>query len=248
MLARGATPQDVACCERALTVLCRDFDPPSIALVDAVAVYQAAARMEKLAAGLKLRMAARAEESKAWRHAGYRNPAEWLARISGTSAGAAHAELAASERLDGLPGTSDALSRGELSTAQATAIADAAAVEPAAEARLLTRAKRASIKELREDCARVKASADPDAEARHARICRERSLRTFTDHDGAWNLHARGPVEAGASVMAALQPLMDEIFTEARSEGRRESPEAYAFDSLVRLAGRPAASGKTKPK
>jgi hypothetical protein len=61
-------------------------------------------------------------------------------------------------------------------------------------------------------------------------------LRTFTDHEGAWNLQARGPVDAGARVMAALRPLIEDAFRAARFDGRRESPDAYAFDALVELA------------
>src|SRR5262249_36529391 len=114
--------------------------------------------------------------------------------------------------------------------------------------RLLTTAARTSVRELRDTCARVKAAADPDADARHARIRRERCLRTFTDHDGAWNLHARGPVDAGARVMAALGPLIDEVFAAARVDGRRESSDAYAFDALVALADRPVAGGRRSSK
>jgi hypothetical protein len=51
-----------------------------------------------------------------------------------------------------------------------------------------------------------------------------------------WHLHALGNPEDGAQVMAALRPITDEIFAGARQEGRREPPEAYAFDALVQLA------------
>jgi hypothetical protein len=36
--------------------------------------------------------------------------------------------------------------------------------------------------------------------------------------------------------MAALGPIQEEIFRQARRQGRRESPDAYAFDNLVQLA------------
>jgi hypothetical protein len=242
------TAGDVQSQAAALVALCRDFDPVAIPLADAVTVYETLAHMERLIAGARLRMTARAESSKLWRHAGYRSPAEWLARLAGTSTGVAHAELTTSERLGSLPGTEQAVRDGALSTTQAVAVADAAAVDPSAEDRLLASAARRTVRELRDDCARVKAAADPDADARHARICRERSLRTFTDHEGAWNLHARGPLDAGARVMAALQPLIDAVFTAARGDGRRESPDAYAFDALVELAERPATAGRTNPK
>jgi hypothetical protein len=236
MFASLVTTEDVTSCETALVELCRRFDPAAIPLSEAAAVYDALAHIEKLAAGAKLRTAARAEASKAWRHAGFRSPAEWLAHRSGTSVGAAHAELKASEQLRQLPGTTDALCHGAVSPAQATAIAEAAVVDPASENRLLNEAERSSLRGLRDECARTRAAADPDAEARYERINRERSLRSFTDHDGAWNLHARGPVDVGARVMAALGPIIDDVFNRARDENRTEATATYAFDALVQLA------------
>ena len=103
------TADDVKTHEAALVGLCRDFDPTAIPLTDAVAVYQSLAHMEKLVAGAKLRLAARVEASNHWRRTGHPSPAACLARLAGTSTGAAQAELAASEHLDRLPGTTDAL-------------------------------------------------------------------------------------------------------------------------------------------
>jgi hypothetical protein len=67
-------------------------------------------------------------------------------------------------------------------------------------------------------------------------IHRRRRLRALTDQDGGWHLNGFGNPESGAQVMAALGPIQEEIFHQARKEGRRESPDAYAFDSLVQLA------------
>jgi len=232
------TPSEVRSHEAGLVRLCREFDPVSIPLADAVAVYESLAHMEKLIAGAKLRMATRVDESNEWRCRGHRSAAECLARLSGTTSGAAHAELMTSQRLASLPGTGQAVRQGDLSTVQAAAITDAASVDPTAEDRLLRAAARRTVRELRDDCARTKAAAEPDAHARYERIHRERSLRTFTDHEGAWNLHARGPIDSGGRVMSALQPLIDAVFTSARADGRRESGDAYAFDALVELADR----------
>ncbi|HEY1281282.1 MAG TPA: DUF222 domain-containing protein [Acidimicrobiales bacterium] len=242
--------------ETVLAALCGELDPVTVPLPDAPAVYEALAHMEKLAAGAKLRMASRVTESLEWRRRGWRSPAEWLARTSGTSTGAAHAELATSQRLAALAHTDEAVRHGQLSAPQATAIADAATADPSAEGRLVAKADRSSLQELRQICARTKAAADPDPDGRYERIRRERALRTFTDHEGAWNLQARGPVDAGARVMAALRPLIDDVFSAARLDGRRESPDAYAFDALVELADHvstapsetSARSPATKPK
>jgi len=215
---------------------CARFDPAAVALDEAAAVYEALAGIEKLAAGARLRLAARVDASHVWRQAGYRSAADWLARTAGVSVGAAHAELAASTQLTVLAATDDAVRRGTLSTVQAAVVAAAAAADPAAEQRLLAQAATASLRQLREECARVTAAADPDAAARYERIHRERSVGWFTDHDGAWNLHARGPAHLGATVVAALRPLIDDAFDAARRERRQEPEAAYAFDALVALA------------
>src|SRR5262249_1988693 len=149
MFVKHVTASEVRSHEAALVHLCREFDPVAIPLSDAVAVYESLAHMEKLIAGAKLRMAARVEESNEWRRKGHRTAAECLARLSGTSNGAAHAELTTSQRLASLPGTEQAVRQGELSTAQTAAVADAASADPAAEDRLLRTAARRSVRELR---------------------------------------------------------------------------------------------------
>ena len=67
-------------------------------------------------------------------------------------------------------------------------------------------------------------------------------------------MHAQGRPEDVALVMAAIGPMADKAFAQARKEGRRERPEAYAFDGLVALAsgggaqaspGRRCCSGST---
>jgi hypothetical protein len=146
--------------------------------------------------------------------------------------------LATSARLGQLPATEAALRRGDLSCPQADAITDAAAVNPAAEADLVGLAGRSSLAELRQQCARAKAAGDPDPERTHRRIHRARRLSQHTDAEGAWCLHARGTTDAGAVLATALEPIVDEIFTQARREDRREPREAYAFDALIELARR----------
>ena len=172
-----------------------------------------------------------------------RRAADWLAHTTGTTVAAAQTELDTSKRLGALAMTDDAVRSGDLSVTQAAVVAAAAAVDPGAETRLLAAAANASVKGLRDECARVKAAADPDADARYQRIHQERSLRTFTDADGAWHLHARGPAHLGAQVTAALDGLTDHRFHQAYAEGGREPRQAYGFDALVALAG-PTSRGR----
>jgi hypothetical protein len=146
--------------------------------------------------------------------------------------------LETSKRLHRLPATEAALRRGDLSRPQADTIADAAVVNPAAERSLLRTAEHSSLSELRQHASRAKAAADPDPNATHRRIHRARRLRRFTDSEGAWNLHARGTVDAGAAFNAALDPIIDELFRAAHRAGRHEPRDAYAFDAVMELARR----------
>jgi hypothetical protein len=109
----------------------------------------------------------------------------------------------------------------------------------------LNTARKATLRDLKDECGRVKAAADPDRETTVRRIHCERSVRTYTDADGAWNLHARGTAAAGARVEAALRPLVEAEFTTARGDGRRESFEAYRFDALVTAVTRPPTATAT---
>jgi hypothetical protein len=127
---------------------------------------------------------------------------------------------------------------GTLSGLQAGAIADAGAVDPDAVGRLLDIAATTNTTELREECLRTKAAADPDRDATHRRIHSERCLRTFTDREGARNLIVRGPADCVTHIERALEPMIDELFTKARADGCAEQRAAYAFDAFVALAER----------
>ena len=128
-----------------------------------------------------------------------------------------------------------------LSPQKVEAIASAATVAPEAEARLLDGAARKPLAQVRQECLAARAGVDRDET--HERIRRERKLREFCDREGAWNLHARGTVEAGALVRSVLDPIVDALFKTALAEGRKEAREAYAFDALVEAARRAAGGG-----
>ena len=123
-----------------------------------------------------------------------------------------------------------------MSAVQAGLISSAAAANPAEERRLIELASRVSLAELREECARVRAAADPDPEATNRRLHAGRRLRRYLDSEGFWNLHANGTPQAGAAFNAVLDPIIDRIFKTARAHGQREHPDAYAFDALMHLA------------
>jgi hypothetical protein len=86
---------------------------------------------------------------------------------------------------------------------------------------------------LRNECARVKAAACVDEDARYERVHASRSLRSWTDADGAGRIDIRGPVDATAKVLAAIAPFQRELFDQARADGRRERHDALSFDAVV---------------
>jgi hypothetical protein len=234
----------------ALARFVADLDPDTVPTDDAPGLWLAGDHVERLGAAVKVLLARRVDDSKHWKETGDASAAHWIARQSGTTITAGKRIVTTSNRLSELDRTGTALRAGQLSTQQTELIADAAAQDPESESGLLEAARCQSLAELRETCGRVKAAADPDPEARYRRIHRNRRLRQGTTADGAWTLHMRGPVDAGAGLNAVLGPVIDEMFRAARTEGRREPREAYAFDALCELVNRanhPTESSSKRP-
>ena len=212
------------------------FGAAVVSAADAEAVVQLAAGIEGVAATLKALAAARVAEGGAWKAGGERSAAHHLARTTGTSVAQAVETIETGRRLEQLPVVAAAARDGALSAPQASALAGAAAADPAAERRLVEAARGSSLGELRTECARTRAAAAADLEARRAAIHRRRYLRSYTDSEGAWNLRVCDNPEVGAQVMAALEPIRDRLFRAARKEGRREPLEAHGADALAELA------------
>lgn len=215
----------------ALRTFADRFDPALYSAADASVVMEHAARIEKMAATVKALAAKRVADTELWRRGGDRSPAHHLARATGTSVGEARDAIDTAAKLSALPDVDRAARAGRLSPRQASAIADAAAVDPAQQRNLLDVARRSSLRELQDECHRIKA-ASVDSEENYRRIHRERSVRTWTDRGGAAHLHATGPADHVAAMLAALEPGIDERFHAARRNNRPEPRQAYAFDAL----------------
>jgi hypothetical protein len=210
----------------------------------AMKMMQIYAEHERVAAAGKALMARRVAESGAWRKSGEKSAAHFVAAKTGTSVGQAVNVIETANRLADLPQTEKALREGKLSETQAKEIASAAAADPKSEKKLLDVAAKESLVELKEQCVRVRAAALPDEKERYARIHARRRLRTWTDAEGAFRLDALLTPDAGAKVVAALEPLRERIFREARKQGRKEPYDAYGADALVELAASSRAGGK----
>src|SRR5690606_21973082 len=190
----------------------------------------------RLAQAGTLLTAARATETQAWRAEGFRSQAEWYAHHHRCSARAAHDHLDTAARLAHQPALEDALRQGRLNAEQATAISDAAAVDPTAESTLVARADRESLAGLRDHARKAKAAARADDARRHEHLRRNRFLRTWIDGEGAWNIQGRTTATSGIPIDAALRAGREAVVDVARRPGIRESFDAYTADALEWLA------------
>jgi hypothetical protein len=212
-------------------------DPSVFTPVEAAELFAGLDRAERAAAAGKAVLAELASSPSVCKLHGHASAADHYAAVAGTSIGAARSALATSGALADLPATKEALLRGEVSASQGQIVADAATVNPRAEAELLAAAKRGrSHRELREDALRAKAAADADREATEARIHAARRCSEHTDGEGAWHLHARGTALTGSIIRSELDLLADQIFRERRGSGTIESTDAYRLDALRRMA------------
>jgi hypothetical protein len=241
-------PQVVSSVARQLAGLCEALDPDAVPLPEVAGLFGDLERIERLAAGAKLRLLRRVDDAEVAVQAGDRSTAEWVARATGTTVGAARELLDTSQRLVTQAATDAAIARGMLSEVQARAVADAVAVDPGAEHALLAAAEREGVRELRDRCAQTKANAHADAAARRHAIHRGRYARMFRDAEGGWNLHARRLPEEGAEFEALLAPFAHARFEAARRVGAHASHEAYRADALLDLARAANAEGSARPK
>jgi len=219
-----------------LRQLVERLDPEVLEPAFATTLVEDFAFMQNLCAAGKALAARRVASSGAWQAQGDRTPAHWMARKTGSSVGQAAGILETAKRLEDLSGTDQAVRAGKLSETQAGHIASAAGANPAFEGELLKAAETEGVGQLKERCTKIKATSVPDEIARHESIRRGRYLRNWTDQLGAFRLDGRFTPEAGALVMAVLEPYKDQAFRQARKAGRREPYDAYAADALLAMA------------
>lgn len=212
------------------------LDPDVLDPRAAVTLMSLLARGEKLCAAGKSLAASQVAASGTWRRSGDRTAAHFVARTTGDLVGETVVAIETAMRIKDLPATDKAYRSGELTQDQAAEIASAAALAPQAEESLLDVAQSEGTARLRQVSAQVKAAACKDEAERAERLHRQRSVRTWTESDGAIRLDARLTPEAGAQVKSVLDVLREERFLEARRQGRRESYEALQADALEEMA------------
>ena len=210
------------------------FDPALIDGYAAKRVVEDCAEIERFIGAIKTLAIGRVAGTAVWNQQGDRSAAHYVARVCGSSLGEAIATVDAAGRLEELPATETALRAGKLSRVQVSEVTAAAVADPASETRLLQKARRGTVKDLKELSARVKAAVRDD-KTEYLRIRRDRHLRTWRDGDGV-HLHLQSTPEDVDTVLAAIQPYRRAIFDAARAGEDREPPGAYDADALVAMA------------
>jgi hypothetical protein len=216
-----------------------ELDPAACNGRQALRTMRVFTRIKNAASAGEGRMARRFDETRVWARDGHRSGAHAVASATGTSVGQATGTLQTAERLEHLGRTAETFAKGRLSPAQAAEIAHAASEVPEAEDELLLKVRDERFAPFKDRCRRIAASAHDPLE-RAKRINANRSCRTWTDAEGAWNLSARGTTADGGRIMAAIGAEADTVFKAARARGDRDSLDAYRFDALRNLVTRDA--------
>jgi hypothetical protein len=178
---------------------------------------------------------------------GHGSAAQWLGSLSGSSEASAKGRLAAAERAGSTPVLAEALHNGDLSPAQLGVITRTGAEVDDAAATLLDLAKGgASLQELSDTAARLKAGARKreDERARRDRVHAHRHLRWRQVEGGG----VRGDFFCDEVEWAKVAPLL-----EARAKARWKaagsqdgaSLEAHRVDAFLELLG--ASDGPDEP-
>ena len=236
------------------------FEPARYDGKDAARLVEAFTLGKRLCSAGETLAAARAAECNAHLATGHRDPADWLAAVTGASRGEATDVLRVANALPCQPGVEDALREGKLTPQRAKLVTDAVKVNPKRENELVEGAGSDTVRQLKERCLRAKAEgrSAQDAERRRAAMHAARRCRTWTDDEGAFHLEALLTPEAGGSLAAALDVQTDRHFHRARGAGTHESTDAYRADALLALVAgrgilpsgsrRKADEGSSRPK
>ncbi len=220
----------------------RDLDPEGLGPSQSLELFEAFHRIERLGAAGKALCARQVAASRAWFSTGHRSPCHLIADATGTSVRHAFDLLEASEAMRSLPATEERFRSGALTERQAVEVATAAVADPISEAELLELAETESYLELQRAAARVRAAATDDDE-RHRRAHRRRHFRHWVDVEGSFRFSGSLTPEAGAVLLAGLEPHRQAISRRAaesdpgRSPKRqRDSDAAVVADALVEMA------------
>jgi len=170
---------------------------------------------------------------------GHGTGADWLGAVTGTSPSAARKALKAASMAEQSPVLQEALAKGELSSSELDLVAQAAAIAPKGEERLLPLVGKASPAELRDELSNMRAETRSKevAHERRSRVHRNRHFRWRQDPSGG----IRGEFFCDEAAWARFAPSVESravaLQKEAHRLGSDESLDAFRMDALLDLMG-----------
>ena len=193
-------------------------------------------------------MLAEFDERRGWELGGHRSCAHWLESRTGIDLGACREKVRTARTLAGLPETSAAMARGELSFAQVRALSRVATPENEGDLLALARGcTAAQVERMVRGWKRTNSRKD-ELELERERH-EARTLSIVPDLDGMYVVRGKLPPELGALLMRAIEAASDQIYREQPVE-ELESEQAARqrrADALALLAERAMAAGLGGP-
>jgi hypothetical protein len=187
------------------------FQPAESSGEDCAILVEELAAMEKVSAAARVRAAARAGSCGVHRERGFADVSDWMARATGSSAGAAKAALETVAALESQPEAKAALDAGELSLAQARELVRTEAAVPGSTAGLLDVAKGQSLRALKDE-ARDRRLRAIDPEELHAMQHARMYHRHWTTAIGTIAYAGELPPEYGIPFTNRLDAETDRIW------------------------------------
>ena len=212
------------------------LDPAALTGAEAKVLVEQSGELERLAGAVRTLAAGRVAQTGAWigPDGAFRDAGAWMASVTGTTVGRAKATIETAERLASLPETGAVLRAGALSEVQVDAIAAAASAAPDAEAALLHSRRstgsaassgparwKPRLPRTRWNATRPLGSADGPAPGDLRRRRTRRDARTHRSHRP---VHGRARTHRNRTVPTGP------------ASGRREPPDALAFDAIIQMA------------
>ncbi len=166
-----------------------------------------------------LALVAEFDARRGWEWAGHRSCAHWLAARTGYTLATAQEKVRVARTLAGLPETSAAMARGELSFSQVRALVRVAT--PDTEEVLLELGRGLATDKLERMVRGWRRGTREEEANRERDLYDTRTFSVFPDEEGMYLVRGKLPPEIGALLMRAIEAASDTLYREAQ-RGRRE--------------------------
>ena len=189
-----------------------------------------------------LRAVAECDRHGDWAAEGFGSCAEWLAWRVGLQPNAARERVRVARALAGLPQTSEAMARGEVSFSKVRALTRVATAE--SEGELLDLARTGSAAHLERVVRAWKRLSRADEAKRGEVLHQTRRFSVVPDGEGMYVVRGRLTAEVAAVLLRAVEAASDALFEAASEEERSEiDPAQRRADAVGLISERALAAG-----